>query len=240
MAHQAPHAAGSGIPKATTTPPAIGQHWAEANGIYIGPVAHPDGRIVGLAWANDIADLPRQPWGEYGQEVEGARSRHDGRANTLAMAAAGCAIAKQVLDLDATAWIPSQIEALQMVATLDQQHKPSGAIWTSTQYSSVSAFIQSFELGLSRWNGKGNAYRVRAVRGFILHHLTTSTLGAAPAAPDVVGQMLWTLESSREVLACALRSAAPGMFATEADIASHLHIQRIDAAIKAARQGGAA
>lgn len=181
MAH---HPTPSDIPVATTTPPAANQHWPEANGIYAGAVAYPDGRIIGLAWANDIADLPRQAWGEYGQDIEGARSRHDGRANTQAMAAAGCSIAKQVLAIDPNAWIPSQIEALQLAATLDKSNRPSGVIWTSTQDSGFSAFAQTFENGVSDWFLKGVACRVRAVRGFVLHHLNASPLGAAPAAPE--------------------------------------------------------
>lgn len=181
MAH---HPTPSDIPVATTTPPATNQHWPEANGIYAGAVAYPDGRIIGLAWANDIADLSRQAWGEYGQDIEGARSRHDGRANTLAMAAAGCSIAQQVLAIDATAWIPSQIEALQLAATLNKGNHPKGAIWTSTQLSGYGAFAQIFENGYSGWRLKATDFRVRAVRGFVLHHLNASPLGAAPAAPE--------------------------------------------------------
>lgn len=227
------------IPQATTQPPAIGQRWAELGSIYAGPVAYPDGRVFAIGWANDVADLPPQPWGKRGQDVAGARSQHDGRTNTLAMAEAGCEIAQLVLATDPTSWIPSQIEALQLSATL-RSIMPPGWWWTSTQSSSFSAFIQSFEFGTSYWDFKDYDCRVRAVRGLELQPFSSSTFGAAPAAPDVVGQMLQTLKSSREVLACALRSAAPGMFATDADIASHLHIQRIDAAIKAAQQGGAA
>lgn len=39
-------------------------------------------------------------WGEYGQNIEGARSCNDGRANTEAMAAAGGALAQWALTLD--------------------------------------------------------------------------------------------------------------------------------------------
>jgi len=38
-------------------------------------------------------------WGKYGQDIEGARSYNDGRANTEAMAAAGCELAQWALEL---------------------------------------------------------------------------------------------------------------------------------------------
>ena len=53
-------------------------------------------------------------WGEYGHDIEGARSYNDGRANTEAMAAAGSALAQWALQLDIeghTDWyLPSRDE----------------------------------------------------------------------------------------------------------------------------------
>lgn len=49
-------------------------------------------------------------------------------------------------------------------------------------------------------------------------------------------RLLEALRSTRGVLACALKSAAPDFFATDEDIASHLQIQKIDAAIALATQ----
>ena len=172
------------LPQATTQPPAIGQRWAEANGIYAGPVANPDGTIIGLVLADDIAALPRMPWGEYGQDVAGARSAHDGKANTKAMAEAGCPAAVQTLAIDPNAWIPSQVEALQLHSTLGAT-VGSGWHWTSTQFSSFSAFIQSFENGDSGWDFKDFAVRVRAVRGLTLYNLNASNFAAAPAAAGI-------------------------------------------------------
>ena len=54
--------------------------------------------------------------------------------------------------------------------------------------------------------------------------------GEAPA------ELLEALRSTRGVLACALKSAAPDFFATDEDIASHLQFQKIDAAIANATQ----
>ena len=176
--------AASTIPQATTQPPAIGQRWAEANGIYAGPVARPDGTVIGLVLADDIAALPRMPWGEYSQDVAGARSAHDGKANTQAMAQAGCQAAVQILAIDPTAWIPSQIEAIQLHTTLGAT-VGSGWHWTSTQVSSDTAFIQSFEYGYSGWGDEDYDYRVRAVRGLTLHTLNASNFAAADAAAGI-------------------------------------------------------
>jgi len=59
-------------------------------------------------------DLPNQPWGEYGQDIPKALSCNDGRANTYAMAEAGCTLAKTILALDIdghTDWyLPSRDE----------------------------------------------------------------------------------------------------------------------------------
>ena len=53
-------------------------------------------------------------WGEYGQDIEGAHSYNDGRANTEAMAAAGSALGQWALQLDIeghTDWyLPSRDE----------------------------------------------------------------------------------------------------------------------------------
>ncbi|MBH3405727.1 hypothetical protein I5P86_11755 [Pseudomonas glycinae] len=84
-------------------------------------------------------------WGEYGQDVAGAKSYSDGTANTRAMAEAGSELAAKVLELGAH--IPSHLEgALLMsakadgVATLreDRWH------WLSTQCSADLAFGMHF------------------------------------------------------------------------------------------------
>ncbi|USJ00895.1 hypothetical protein MUG10_01105 [Xanthomonas prunicola] len=53
-------------------------------------------------------------------------------------------------------------------------------------------------------------------------------------ADGAVGELIAALRSSREVLATALKASAPDWFETEADIASHTQIKKIDAALKRA------
>lgn len=157
--------------QATTQPPAIGQHWAEADGIYAGAVAYPNGSIAGVIWANDLT-LTDMPWGKYGQHIEGADSLHDGLANTQAMAAAGSALAKAVLA--AGAYIPARIEALQLFAALKDQ-LAGGAAWTSTQYSAHTAWYQTFGYGGQNVYSKDSGLRAVAVRRLILQSFGPST-----------------------------------------------------------------
>lgn len=163
---------------ASLTPPAPGQYWPEQAAWYAGPVAYPDGRVIALLLPDGQESLGKMAWGEYGQHVPGATSHHDGRANTAAIAAAGSPAAQAVLALNPDWYIPSQIEALQLFATLKAQVGP-GWTWTSTQVSADLAFVQDFEGGFSDWGLKGSDYRVRAVRGLTLHNFSTSAEGGA-------------------------------------------------------------
>ncbi|MBT9268540.1 hypothetical protein KKQ10_27050 [Pseudomonas sp. MG-9] len=104
-------------------------------------------------------------WGEYGQDVTGAKSYSDGAANTRAMAEAGSDLAAKVLELDAH--IPSHLEAALLMSA-----KADGVItlredrwhWLSTQYSAYYAFDMDFEGGWVDCYGKGNERLVRPVR----------------------------------------------------------------------------
>jgi hypothetical protein len=116
-------------------------------------------------------------WGERGKSIEGAGSRHDGKANTEAMAAAGCAAALKVKSLTIEGhsdWhIPSLGELNAAAANAPELFSKQGYYWTSTQTSSHGAFVQGFELGSSRWDFKGNERRVRAFRRIPLEALNT-------------------------------------------------------------------
>jgi hypothetical protein len=159
-------------------PPAIGQYWPEQSAWYAGPVAYPDGRVIALLFPDGQESLGKLPWGEYGKQVPGAASHHDGRANTAAMAEAASPAAQAVHAINRDWYIPSQIEALQLYATL-KAHVGPGLMWTSTQLSADGAVVQVFENGRSSWNGKDYDHRVRAVRGLTLYHFSTSAEGGA-------------------------------------------------------------
>lgn len=90
--------------------PALNQPFA--GGIFVGLIQS-NGQIRAII-ASDKRGRLRGQWGEYGQDIIGARSVNDGHANTLAMAEAGSAVAKQALALDIdglTDWyLPSRDE----------------------------------------------------------------------------------------------------------------------------------
>ena len=108
-------------------------------------------------------------WGEYGQDVAGAKSYSDGAANTRAMAEAGSDLAAKVLELDAH--IPSHLEAALLMSA-----KADGVVklredrwhWLSTQGSANYAFYMGFEVGWVYTYGKNVERLVRPVRSLTI------------------------------------------------------------------------
>ena len=124
-----------------------------------------------------LGEIASSPWGEYGKDVSGARSRTNGQANTAAMIAAECQAALRVRALTIEGhsdyFLASIGELNAAAANTPELFDPEGIYWASTQHSRGNAFIQGFEHGYSGWNGKGNDYRVRAFRAIPLEHLNT-------------------------------------------------------------------
>ena len=108
-------------------------------------------------------------WGEYGVDISGASSYSYGYTNTLAMAEAGCEIAKKALELDA--YIPSCLEGQLLMAA-----KAEGLVtlredrwhWLSSQCSATSAYGMDFEGGWLFNNDKNYEPLVRPVRSRII------------------------------------------------------------------------
>ncbi|BAK75782.1 hypothetical protein NH8B_0950 [Pseudogulbenkiania sp. NH8B] len=84
-----------------------------AGGFYVGRFQI-DGQQYALIVSPKTAGTLTGKWGEFGQDVPGARSYNDGRANTLAMAEAGSELAQQALALNINGlddwYIPSRDE----------------------------------------------------------------------------------------------------------------------------------
>ncbi len=167
----------TGAATSALTPPAIGQVWPTQGGVYLG-VFENEHLIACTAPEATFTSV----WGTYGTLIDGAKSRTDGRANTAAMAAAGCACASRVLALDvdghADLFIPSQSQLQHAYTAAPGAFEKEGWHWSSTQYSRYIAFAQDFESGGSYWFSKDYEFRVRAFRGLPLEHLTTSKGGA--------------------------------------------------------------
>lgn len=157
-----------------TTPPAFGEYWPGQGGVYGGILPAFDGlpaRHLIFSGADAPEDLT---WGPYGKAIEGAISRTDGRANTVALLAAK---ATQGLAFPAAEWaaqysadghtdfhLPSQAELFMASLYAPQVFDKRPWYWSSTQDSPYDAFAQDFEYGNSHWHGKDSGWRVRAVR----------------------------------------------------------------------------
>ncbi|MCY1431517.1 hypothetical protein D9M71_474870 [compost metagenome] len=105
---------------AATTLPEIGQ--AYGGGYVTGIIAENGQRYLVITAPADN-ELKGQ-WGEYGQEVEGARSYTDGRANTEAMAAAGSELAQQALTLEINGYTDWAIPARDQQELQYRHFKP--------------------------------------------------------------------------------------------------------------------
>lgn len=153
-----------------------------------GEIVPGEGGRLGAIMRGHIVDGVRQPdyalivpdmksvtvqWGEYGKEIAGCNSLTDGLANTRAMLAAKCppavAIAKLKIDGHADFYLPARGELWALRANVPELFDKVWH-WSSTQHSSIGAFVQDFEFGYSGWYSKGRDYRVRAVRRIPLQH----------------------------------------------------------------------
>lgn len=108
-------------------------------------------------------------WGRRGEEVPGATSHHDGRANTQALLehgdhpAAIWAAAHQA-DGHNDFYLPSRFELLMCYLAAPQLFQQSGWYWSSTQCSRYGAWCQGFENGYSNNGDEGGGLRARPVR----------------------------------------------------------------------------
>ncbi|MEL7937631.1 hypothetical protein [Pseudomonas delhiensis] len=110
-------------------------------------------------------------WGEYGINVEGATSFRDGAANTIAMVEAGSPIAKLAMEIGEGVFIPSALELNLLFAAKDAGEIGSFQdrwYWSSSQYSSTSAFSVNFNDGRTDRDYKSSYFRVRPVRSLII------------------------------------------------------------------------
>lgn len=149
-----------------------GRLGAIMRGDIVAGIRQPDYAII-------VPDLPgiTLPWGKRGQDVTGAASLTDGMTNTAAMLTAKCPPALRIAKLKTSEghtdlYLPARAEYWALRANVPELFDKAWH-WSSTQGSSGSAFIQSFEGGGSSWVGKVSDCRVRAVRRIPLQHLPT-------------------------------------------------------------------
>ena len=162
---------------ANSTTPIPGQFWPEQHGFYAGIMP----ALAGLPAYHLILDptdliaadgSAEHEWGEYGKKIAGADSLTDGLANTRAMFGDGSPVA--ILTASASSanpstgasapFIPSKREMALIVATCSEHMTAGELYWTSSQYSAIVAWFQSFNYGHSLWLTKNDSLRVRPVR----------------------------------------------------------------------------
>ena len=155
----------------TTTLPRPGDYWPGQGGHRIvtvrGQNGQPDYELIAVVAS--LKPLGRRAWGKYGERIDGADSRQDGLANTIALAAAGneTALAIQALEIEGhrDLYWPSTLELAAI--ELNAPELLDCTVWSSTQYSSTGAWSQSFDGGLSSIYRKVSQFAVCAVRRFI-------------------------------------------------------------------------
>lgn len=152
--------------------PDLGAHWAEQGGTYLGTMRGIDGKpSYHLIVADTDAGITQGvKWGGYGEDLDGAKCRRDGLANTLALIgdpngtdhpAAQWAHGLVIGD-HSDFYLPSQAEA-----QLGVIHAPhlfaEGVFWTSTQYSAGNAWVQYAD-GNTNIRSKNDEFKARAFR----------------------------------------------------------------------------
>ncbi|WP_228895657.1 DUF1566 domain-containing protein [Acidovorax sp. Leaf73] len=164
----------------------IGTHLPAEGGTLGAIIARRDGTTYGLIVADAAHDVTGT-WGEYGQDVPGAKGP-DGAANTQAMAAAGSPIVQAVRALNieghADWFIPSRMQMLALYETSPDLFDKDSWYWTSSQYSRSHAWCQDFEYGSSSASDEDDELRARPVRSIQLQPFTPSQLPQPIAEGD--------------------------------------------------------
>jgi Protein of unknown function (DUF1566) len=157
----------------TISIPAYGQLWEGQGGHFAGILQHSDGRLYALIVpAKGQAELGEHEWGAYSTKIEGAESLTDGAANTQAHIQAGTPLGLTLKGFEhaghADWYIPARTEMLLAHDFCKDQFKQNEYYWTSSQFSALNAWSQSFNHGLSYWHLKTSSLRVRPVRRLFL------------------------------------------------------------------------
>lgn len=170
-----------------TTLPSIGTQLPTEGGTLGAILARPDGTLYGLVVADASHEVTGQ-WGEYGHRVDEARGTH-GAVSTRAMADAGnkIAIAVHAMTVNGHAdwYIPSRLELLALYEHCPDLFDKDDWYWSSTQYSSNTAWCQDFEYGYSHANYKDDEFRARPVRSIQLQPFAPSSLPGCPPFPAI-------------------------------------------------------
>ena len=132
-------------PIVTMTPPNIGEYWTGQGGIYAGVArgrdSEHDYHLI-LCTEAPAIDMKWQVALDHAKTITA-----DGHTDFS---------------------VPSRFESALLYANLQDQFDTDYWCWTSTQYSELSAWIQSFDYGGQGLNYKGYERRCRFVRRLVL------------------------------------------------------------------------
>ena len=150
--------------------PNIGDYWQGQGGIFVGTLNHQN---AGQQWHLIMAvEQNKLAWSDEYEEVADADDYWDGAANTQAMLATDKSpvatwAASLNIDGHQDFYIPAQRE-LNLIC-INANHL-AGKVWhwSSTQFSSLTAWSQHFENGRQNVSGKDHTLAVRAVRRILV------------------------------------------------------------------------
>ncbi len=153
--------------------PRIGEYWKGQGGVLVGIGRGYDGK------GDHHLILPTDPrflgkkraLGTYGVDVTGAASDHDGMANTIAFAKAGSELCQEILQMEVEGhkdlYLMSRADARLCMANVPELFEKEWYL-TSTQSSSITAWIQLFGYGTQGTNDKEAESLFRPVRRLFL------------------------------------------------------------------------
>ncbi len=148
--------------------PLLGEMWEEEGGLRIGEMRMgKTSQTYQLILPKGVEFEFSSTWGCDGKEISGADSAWDGISNTQAMMANGSDLAKKISIMESCGhrdlYLPSRDEARLVFINGRDEFKKDWH-WTSTQYSSDSAFGQHFDDGSQGTLHKDYDNLVRPVR----------------------------------------------------------------------------
>lgn len=159
--------------------PKIGQYWEGEGGHYAGLFTPQDGSEARHLIV-DLSHIIIASWGEYGQDIPGAESKFDGRANTLAILAADpdnkAALHVSSLEVDGHKdffW-PAQLELMQVYINLGARIADvlkDSWVHSSTQCAAGGAWGQFFGDGnVDTWTKdyKASVLALRSISASVL------------------------------------------------------------------------
>lgn len=151
--------------------PAIGEYWKGQGGIYGGLRQYPEGLCHLIFAIEDVSGV--HAWGDYGTNAEGAESRTDGQANTIALLArdgqhpAAITASGYIVDGHADFYLPAIGEINHIWQFAPSSFEARLLHWSSSQRNVNYAYFMDFQNGWFNYHSKHFEFSVRPARRFL-------------------------------------------------------------------------